>query len=224
MKYTILSLLLVLFLGPDMSFSQDLYSEDGLAIIIRKYDHTIDVWTRTHAGGELIPAQAGTLYRSFPTGPKMTFADQRIPEGIYEGRIDTDGNISFVFHTYPDMPGFDETYRITGASLARNVIPVKGDFIEEIRDLVRSQTASGRKTIPIMILPGTLEPEVAEMLEKVRNVKEGQSLDDVKESIIRWKPVEEYLIRTGRIPSIRFDKEKIIIEPDEDSPPAFVNR
>ncbi|MBE0644972.1 MAG: hypothetical protein IH600_12890 [Bacteroidetes bacterium] len=224
MKRAILSLLLVLLLGPDATFSQNPHSEYGLAIIIRKYDRTIEVWSRTRSGGELIPAQAGTLYRSFPTGPKMIFADQRIPEGIYDGRIDADGNISFVFHCYPDMPSFDETYRITGASLARNVIPVKGDFIEELRGIGIARLENGLTSIPVVILPGTLEPEVAEMLENARNVKEGQSLDDVKESVTRWRPVEDYLIRAGRIPSIRFDEEKIIIEADEESPPALVNR
>ncbi|MFZ1730830.1 MAG: hypothetical protein WBQ23_04420 [Bacteroidota bacterium] len=223
MKHLII-LIAIMLLGPDTVFSQDSFSTHGLAIIIRKYDRTIDIWGRAHDGGELIPSLDGELYRSFPTGPKIVFGDQRIPEGIYEGRIDDDGNVSIVFSTYPDMPGFNETYRITGPSLDRNVIPVKGKFIEEIREAANAMKASGYVTIPVVILPGALEPEVAAMLEKAENVREGQSLADVKNSILRWAPVDDYLISTGYIPSIRFEGKEIIIEAREASAPAFVNR
>ena len=217
-------LIAILLLGPGTVFTQNYSPEHGLAIVIRKYDHSIDIWSRSHSGGELIPASDGQLYRSFPTGPKLVCGDQRIPEGIYEGKIDAEGNVSILFTTWPGLPAFDETYRITGASLDRNVLSVKGGFIEEIRSACSAMKDAGFETVPVVILPGTLEPEVAELLEKANNVSEGQSLDDVRNSILRWTPVDDYLMRTGQIPSIRFDGDSIIIEARETSPPAIVNR
>lgn len=223
MKHLII-LIAILLLGPDTVFAQESYSTHGMAIVIHKYDRTIDIWGRTQSGSELVPVLDGELYRSFPTGPKLVYGDMRIPEGIYEGSIDAEGNIAIVFKTYPHMPEFNEIYRITGPSLDRNVIPVRGEFIEKIREAGIAMKASGYETFPVVILPGVLETEVAELLEKAANVREGQSLDDVRNSIQRWAPVEDYLIRTGRIPAIRFDGGKIVIESRESSPPAIVNR
>ncbi len=192
------------------------------AIVVFKYDRSIAIWSRSGDDGELVPGIKGELYRSFPTGPKISFGDERIPEGIYQGAIDPDGNIAFVFNTYPHMPEFDEVYRITGPTIDRNVIAVRGDMIDAIREAAREMLDAGQRTITLVILPGTLEPEVAEMLGKARNVREGQTLDDVEKSIRRWKHVEEYLIRTGRIPQLRFDGDRIeIIEADDIQPRAF---
>jgi len=219
MKRAILALTLVLLLGPDATMTQTLRTEYGYALVIYKYDHIISVWGRAYAGGELIPAVKGEIYRSFPTGPKISYGDQRIPEGIYDGRIDSEGNISFRFQTLPDM---FETYRISGPSLDRNIIPIKGEFIETIREVGEAMRNKGFTSIPVLIFPGALEPEVADMLEKAEGVREGQTLDDVKSSIIRWKPVEDYLINTGRIPILRFDGAKIhIVEP---LPPSITRR
>ena len=76
-------------------------------------------------------------------------------------------------------------------------------------------TAAGHRRIPVVILPGTLEPEVAELLATARGVREGQSLEDVERSIVRWKPVEDYIVTTGRIPKLRFEDGGIIIEDPE---------
>jgi hypothetical protein len=207
----------LLLLGPDTTMTQSLDSDHGLAIVIFKYDHTAGIWGREIAGGELHPGVRGQLYRSFPTGPKVVYGDERIPEGIHEGRIDEHGNVSIVFATWPGMPEFNEVYRITGATLDRNVIPMRDGFEQDIRTAALAMKASGYSTIPVIILPGTLEPEVAEMLGNARNTRKGQTLDDVEHSVRRWKPVEEYLIRTGRIPLLRFDEDRIIIEEDRTS-------
>jgi hypothetical protein len=70
----------------------------------------------------------------------------------------------------------------------------------------------------VVILPGTLEPEVAEFLGKARGVREGQRLEDVERSIIRWKPVEDYIVTTGRIPKLRFEDGDIYIVEQQDAP------
>lgn len=192
------------------------------AIVVFKYNRSIAIWSRGGDGGEMVPGIKGELYRSFPTGPKISFGDERIPEGIYQGAIDPNGNISFVHRTFPFMPEFNEVYRLTGPTLDRNVIPVRGDMIDAIREAAREMLDAGQRTITLVILPGTLEPEVAETLKKARNVRQGQTLDDVENSIRRWKHVEEHLIRTGRIPQLRFDGADIeIIEGDSVQPRAF---
>jgi len=221
MKRIFLLLALALAL-PGIAQAQRTQFSPEHAVVAFKYSRSIGLWSRGLDDGELIPGATGELYRTFPTGPKISFADERIPEGIYQGEIDPDGNIAFVFNTYPHMPEFNEVYRLTGPSLDRNVIPVRGEMIDVIRDAAREMLASGHRTITLVILPGSLEPEVAEMLEKARNVREGQTLDDVEKSIRRWKHVEEYLIRTGRIPQLRFDGDRIeIIEADDIQPRAF---
>lgn len=192
------------------------------AIVVFKYNRSIAIWSRGGVDGELVPVVKGEIYRSFPTGPKISYRDERIPEGIYRGVIDEAGNISFVFRTYPFMPEFDEVYRITGPTIDRNVISVRGDMIDAIREAAREMLDAGQRTITLLILPGTLEPEIAETLKKARNVRQGQTLDDVENSIRRWKPVEEHLIRTGRIPQLRFDGADIhIIDEDDSQPRAF---
>lgn len=200
---------------PTVVTAQSLTPENGLALVIFKYDKTVGIWERALPNGEYHVALRGDLYRSFPTGPKVYYGDQRIPEGIYDGRIDSEGNISFRFQTLPDM---FETYRISGPSLDRNVIPVRGDMIDEIRSAAKSMLVSGFASIPIIILPGTLEPEIADMLRSANNVREGQSLADVEYSIRRWRPVEDYLVKTGRIPRLRFNGSEIIILEENERP------
>lgn len=215
---------LLLFI-PDISMTQSRDSEYGSVVVIFKYDHTATIWGREAPGGELTPGARGELFRSFPTGPKIVFGDERIPEGIYDGRIDDAGNVTIVFETWPGMPEFNEVYRITGPTLDRNVLSLRDGFEEEIRIAALAMTAAGHRRIPVVILPGTLEPEVAEFLGKARSVREGQRLEDVERSIIRWKPVEDYIVTTGRIPVLRFNDGVITIEEQADAtPPELANK
>lgn len=224
-RYTLALFAALLLFGPDISMTQSLDSEYGSAVVIFKYDHTATIWGREMAGGELTPGPRGELYRSFPTGPKIVFGDERIPEGIYDGRIDDAGNVSIVFETWPGLPAFNEIYRITGPTLDRNVLSLRDGFEEEIRTAALAMIAAGYRRIPVVILPGTLEPEVAEFLGKASSVREGQRLEDVERSVIRWKPVEDYIVTTGRIPVLRFDGDDIQILEQEDGPaPELANR
>lgn len=178
------------------------------AIVIFKYDARVNVWQRAAGSDSYDVAATGSLYRSFPTGPKVSLGDERIPEGVYLADIDAEGNITLRFETFPDMFEF---YRITGASLDRNVIALRGDAIDAVRDAARQMHAAGARRIPLVILPGTLEPDVAEKLGRARAVREGQTLADVERSVRRWKPVEDYMIATGRIPLLRFNGADIQI-------------
>ncbi|MFA6233727.1 MAG: hypothetical protein WC824_05975 [Bacteroidota bacterium] len=220
MKRLILAFSIILIFAAPLAiaFAQTRSLENDQAIVIFKYDRTVGIWQRTVPGGEYQIATHGDLYRSFPTGPKTCLGDERIPEGIYSGRIDPDGKISIRFET---LPGLFETYRISGPSLDRNVIPVRGDVIDNINDAAKEMLASGSATIPVIILPGTLEPEVADMLRNARNIKEGQSIDDVETSIRRWRPVEDYLVNTGKIPRLKFDGADIIILADDVRPSSI---
>jgi hypothetical protein len=210
MRYTFLLIALVLFAGT-ISAATDTpktTSDPEYAVVIFKYDAQVNVWERTERSGEYTISASGDLYRSFPTGPKTVYGDQRIPEGIYQAKIDAEGNISFRFET---MPGMYEKYRVTGPSLDRNVIAMRADAFEAVRAAALAMYNSGVKSIPVVILPGTLETDVADGLSRARNVREGQTLADVEYSVRRWKPVEEYMINTGRIPTLRFDEADIII-------------
>lgn len=183
-------------------------NDPAFAVVIFKYDRQVNVWERSERGGEYAVSARGDLYRSFPTGPKTVYGDERIPEGIYQAKIDAEGNISFRFET---MPGMYEIYRLTGPSLDRNVIPMRAEAFEAVRAAAMAMFAAGVKSIPVVILPGTLEPEIADALSRARNVRQGQTLADVEYSVRRWKPVEDYIINTGRIPKLRFDGADIII-------------
>ncbi|MDX9760267.1 MAG: hypothetical protein RBU27_13990 [Bacteroidota bacterium] len=178
------------------------------AIIIFKYDARVNVWQRAEGSDTYDVVATGSIYRSFPTGPKTAVGDERIPEGVYHADIDAEGNITLRFEMFPDM---HEHYRITGASLDRNVIALRGEAFDIVRAAAREMFAAGARRIPLVILPGTLEREVVEKLGRARRVREGQTLADVERSVRRWKPVEDYIIATGRIPLLRFDGADIEI-------------
>lgn len=191
-----------LFTGPPENPDAD------FAIVIFKYDARVNVWQRAAGSDSYDVVAAGSIYRSFPTGPKTTVGDERIPEGVYLADIDAEGNITLRFEMFPDM---HEHYRITGASLDRNVIALRDDAFDVVRAAAREMFAAGARQIPLVILPGTLEGEVAEKLGRARRVRAGQTLADVERSVRRWKPVEDYMIATGRIPLLRFDGADIEI-------------
>jgi hypothetical protein len=210
MRFIFLLLTLVLIAGTTSASSDSPKTTDdpSYAVVIFKYDAQVNVWERSGSTGEYAVASRGGLYRSFPTGPKTIYGDERIPEGIYRAKIDSEGNISFRFET---LPGMFEIYRLTGPSLDRNVIPMRAEAFEAVRAAAMEMHAAGVTSIPVVILPGKLETDVADALSRARNVRQGQTLADVEYSVRRWKPVEEYIINSGRIPKLRFDGADIII-------------
>lgn len=210
MRFIFLLIALALLAGTTSATSDTpkTTNDPAFAVVIFKYDTKVNVWERTEPSGEYAVSARGDLYRSFPTGPKTVYGDERIPEGIYQAAIDAEGNISFHFET---LPGMYEKYRLTGPSLDRNVIPMRAEAFETVRAAAMAMYTSGVRYIPVVILPGTLEPDIADALSRARNVREGQTLADVEYSVRRWKPVEDYIINTGRIPKLRFDGADIII-------------
>ncbi|PLX31446.1 MAG: hypothetical protein C0600_05705 [Ignavibacteria bacterium] len=225
MKRFVLSLLLFLLLVPSAGVSGNSHHpDDGFAIVIFKYNHTVNLWKRIPHSAEYQVDRTGGLYRSFPTGPKVHYGDERIPNGIYDADIlKRDGKI-FIEIRFETYPGWFEIYRLSDPSIDRNVIPMHADIYCCVIDAATSMRADGYKTIPVIILPGTLEPEISEKLERARNIKPWQSLDAVTDECLRWKPVEEYLIRSGRIPTLRFDGEEILIMPPAADPASLANK
>jgi len=213
MKRLIIILALLAFAHEGMTAQTDHLPSNDFAIVVYKYNATVNILARESASAPYDVLVTGGLHRSFPTGPKVLYGDERIPEGIYEARIVPDGSSVRIEFPFQSLPGIFEHYRVTGPTLDRNVIPAHADVFEDITRAALTMRAAGHRTIPVMILPGTLEPAVAERLERARNVKPWQSLDAVRASCLRWKPVEEYFIRTGFIPKLRFDGEDIIIVP-----------
>jgi hypothetical protein len=138
--------------------------------------------------------------------------DERIPEGIHTGYIREDGGVDFYLIS---TLGFYEKYSLAGPSLDRNVVPMHPDAFEAVCRAALEVEEAGFTTIPVVILPGTLEKEVAERIGTARNVREGQTLEDVQESCRRWKHVEAYMIRSGRIPVLRFQDGEIIIDDND---------
>lgn len=229
MKRLIIALLALISLGGGMTAQtgkpSSLYSEYGFAIVVFKYNHAVAIMGRAEKGGELHVGITGSIYRVFPTGPKIAYGDGRIPEGIYHADISENGDVSFLLVNY-GMLEFAERFTVTGPSLDRNVIPLREDAIESVRWAAERMYASGYRTIPLVILPGSLEPEVAELIEKARNVREGYTLEDIQASCRRWRPVENFIIQHGQIPGVgipplKFDEENIILPamPTETDPP-----
>jgi hypothetical protein len=220
MKQLILILALVFLVDANNGLTaQTFNARDGYAVIISKYSHDVSIWGKTSPESEYFDSQVGELHRVFPTGPKLVFGDGRIPNGIFKADLQlVDGNM-IIDIPYETSPGVFEHFRITGPSLSHNSIPLKKDIYFELRDAALAMMEAGHTQIPVVILPGNLEPEVADLMEKSQNVREGYTLDDVKASCNRWRPVENYLIRTGRIPGINapplvFDGTDIILPAD----------
>ncbi|MCB2206184.1 hypothetical protein KQI65_15685 [bacterium] len=199
-------LLLALF-TPEVN-AQAPPAHDDYAIVVFKYNSTVNIWSRPAPDAPFDVAARGKLYRTFPTGPKIAYGDARIPEGIHRGWIQEDGSIRFYVQVIPEM---FETYHLAGPSLDYNTLPMHEDIWEQVKEAALQMRDAGHRNLALVILPGTLEEEVAEKLARARNVREGQTLEDVQRSCQRWKEVEEYMIRTGRIPMLRFDGADIEI-------------
>lgn len=210
----------ILLVSPgDGLTAQTYYAKDGFALFILKYNGSANIYGRLSRSAEYESIVTGKLYRTFPTGPKLVAGDDRLPNGIHEGWIDENGTITL----YVTTPLGYEAYVVTGPSLERRCIPLDAEFFKGVTRSAAAMRKFGYRTIPVVILPGTLEPEVADKLRRARDVREGQTLDDVQAECQRWRPVEEYIIRTGRLPGLRFEGDDILIVPHAPVPPAIAD-
>lgn len=213
----LLILITLLLVSPGAGLTaQHHHADDRFALIVFKYNGTANLYGHLSRASEYEALYTGKVHRTFPTGPKLVAGDDRLPNGIHRGWIGEDGTITI----YASSPLGYEAYRVTGPSLERRTIPLGTQIHQEVTRSAAAMRASGSRTIPVVILPGTLESAVADKLRRARDVREGQTLDDVEDECRRWKGVEEYIVRTGRLPGLRFEGDEIIVIPHAPAPHA----